>query len=259
MLQKIKICSFNLRCDTADDGINQFSKGRCNRVLELIENEAPDIIGFQEMTSSMFDFMRDALREYMVFGCGRDKDYGGESTAVAVKKQGFRVISYDTFWLSYTPNVPGSTFGADQSHCPRTATALLIHKDGCAENFRVVNTHLDHVGERAKSLGIAAVIHYISKFPEKFVLTGDFNSIPESSVIATVNGVMHEGRKVKNLTEYVGGTYHDYGQLQKPEKIDYIFSDADYISEGSKLVAYPPVDGVYVSDHHPVFATIIIE
>jgi hypothetical protein len=44
MAGQIKICSFNLRCDVAVDGINQFSKGRCNRVLELIANEAPDVI-----------------------------------------------------------------------------------------------------------------------------------------------------------------------------------------------------------------------
>jgi hypothetical protein len=41
--------------------------------LEVIENEFPDVIGFQEITSSMLDFMRDALTEYMFFGCGRDK------------------------------------------------------------------------------------------------------------------------------------------------------------------------------------------
>lgn len=259
MLKKVKICSFNLRVDTEDDGINQFSKGRCSRVLELIENESPDIIGFQEMTSSMFDFMRNTLTEYMFFGCGREKDYSGESTAIAVRNQGFQVISYDTFWLSYTPNIPGSTFGADQSLCPRTATSLLIHRDGCNENFRVINTHLDHIGERAKALGIAAVIQYISKFPEKFVLTGDFNSMPDSSVIAVVRSVMHDGRKVKDLTECVGGTFHGYGQLRMPEKIDYIFSDADHIPEESKLVASPPLDGVYVSDHHPVFSTVILE
>lgn len=259
MLKKVKICSFNLRFDTDGDGINQFSKGRCNRVLEVVENESPDVIGFQEMTSSMIDFMRDALTEYMFFGCGREKDYCGEATAIAVRKQGFQVISYETFWLSYTPSIPGSTFGADQSPCPRTATSLLIHKDGCTENFRVVNTHLDHVGERAKALGIAAVMQYISKFPEKFVLTGDFNTTPNSSVITAINSVMHAGRKVKDLTECVNGTFHAYGQLEIPEKIDYIFSDTDYIPEESKLVAYPPCDGVYVSDHHPIFSTILLK
>ena len=259
MAGKIKICSFNLRCDVAVDGINQFSKGRCNRVLELIANEVPDVIGFQEMTSSMFDFMRDSLVEYTLYGCGRDKNYGGESTAIAIKKNGFRVISYDTFWLSYTPSVPGSTFGADQSACPRTATALFVHKDGCCENFRVVNTHLDHIGERARALGIAEILQYISRFPEKFVLTGDFNATPDSSVIAAVNGMTHNGRRARELTECVGSTFHDFGRRTDDFKIDYIFSDAEYIPEESKLVAYPPVNGVYVSDHHPVFSTIVIE
>jgi len=258
MSEEIKICTFNLRCDTPSDGINQFSKGRCDRVIELIRNESPDVIGFQEMTPSMFDFIRDTLREYTVYGCGREKDYRGESMAIAVKNDGFSVISYDTFWLSYTPDVAGSTFGADQSRCPRSATSLLIHRDGCGENFRVINTHLDHVGERARVLGIAAVMQYVTRFPEKFILTGDFNAEPDSSVIAAVNGVIHCGRQVRELTENVGGTFHAYGKREVLSKIDYIFSDAECKAESSKVVAYPPVDGVYVSDHHPVFATVII-
>ena len=258
MSKKIKICSFNLRLDTSGDGINQFSRGRCDRVIELIRNESPDVIGFQEMTASMYAFLRDRLSEYSFFGCGREKDYSGESTAIAVKNDGFSVISYETFWLSFTPNVPGSTFGEDQSPCPRTATSLLIHRVGSNECFRVVNTHLDHVGERAKILGISTIMQHISKFPEKFVLTGDFNAEPNSSVVAALNGMEHFGNFVKELTENVGGTFHDYGALKIPTKIDYIFSDADYEPEESKLISYPPINGVYVSDHHPVFATIII-
>ena len=242
MAEKIKICSFNLRCETADDGINQFSHGRCDRVIELIRNESPDVIGFQEMTESMYAFLRDRLSEYSFFGCGREKDYSGEATAIAVKNDGFSVISYETFWLSFTPNVPGSTFGVDQSPCPRTATSLLIH----------------HVGERARILGITAIMEHISKFPEKFVLTGDFNAEPDSAVVAALNGMEHFGNTVRELTEKVGGTFHGYGTLEVPPKIDYIFSDADYEPAESKLVAYPPINGVYVSDHHPVFATIII-
>ena len=258
MAEKIKICSFNLRCETADDGINQFSRGRCDRVIELIRNESPDVIGFQEMTGDMYAFLRNRLSEYSFFGCGREKDYSGEATAIAVKKDGFSVISYETFWLSFTPNVPGSTYGADQSPCPRTATSLLIHPVGSSECFRAVNTHLDHVGERAKILGISSIMQHISKFPEKFVLTGDFNAEPDSAVIAALNGMEHFGNTVRELTENVGGTFHGYGALKVPTKIDYIFSDADYEPAESKLVAYPPINGVYVSDHHPVFATIVI-
>lgn len=257
-MTEIKVCSFNLRCDTPVDGINQFSAGRSDRVLELIRNEDPDIIGFQEATSSMCEWLRDNLTDYLVLGCGRGKDYKGESPAVAVKRKKIEVISFDTFWLSFTPNVPGSTFGADQSKCPRSATSLLIKADGSDELLRVCNTHLDHVGERARILGIAAVMQYLSKFPEKFVLTGDFNAEPDSSVIGELNAWVHSGRKVRELTENVGGTYHGYGRLETPVKIDYIFSDADFDPEKSATIAYPPQNGVYVSDHHPVVATLKI-
>ena len=255
---KLKVMTFNLRCKNGGDGINHFDN-REPKVLKAIFDELPDLIGFQEATDYQRDFLRKKLSDnYIVLGCGRGKNYKGESPAVAVKRKKIEVISFDTFWLSFTPNVPGSTFGADQSKCPRSATSLLIKADGSDELLRVCNTHLDHVGERARILGIAAIMQYLSKFPEKFVLTGDLNAEPDSSVIGELNAWIHSGRKVRELTENVGGTFHDYGRLETPVKIDYIFSDADFDPERSATIAYPPVNGVYVSDHHPVVATLKI-
>ena len=45
---ELKVMSFNLRTDTPKDGINAFSE-RYPRVLEVIRNEKPDLIGFQEL------------------------------------------------------------------------------------------------------------------------------------------------------------------------------------------------------------------
>ena len=46
MSNEIKVMSFNLRMDTPHDGVNRF-RNRIGRVMEVIESENPDIIGFQ--------------------------------------------------------------------------------------------------------------------------------------------------------------------------------------------------------------------
>ena len=257
MSAKVKVCSFNLRIDNESDGVNKFTN-RTGRIKEVIDNEAPDIIGFQEMKDGMFATLLQMLPEYTFVGCGRNKDYRGESTRIALKRDKFEIISSETFWLSNTPDVAGSTFGEDQSGCPRIMTVAKVKPIDATELLLVCNTHLDHKGVSARLLGASHVMQYISDFDEKFVLTGDFNAKPDEASMRLITGVIHKGRKVVDLAENTEPTFHGFGA--RPEiKIDYIFSDAEPIPDSAKTVIYPPIDGVYVSDHHPVIAEIILE
>lgn len=257
MEAKIKVCSFNLRVDTPIDGINRF-RDRAWRVFDVIEKEKPDIIGFQEATDMMRDMLRLKLPEYTVIGCGRDSDCHGESAAVAVKTSAFEIVSYESFWLSFTPSVPGSTFGNDQSHCPRITTSVLLKPKASDRMLRFVNTHLDHKGNTARLLGASQIMQYLSVRAERFVLTGDFNAKPLDSVISAVTANPHFGRPVTEITRGIEGTFHAYGARSPLSKIDYIFTDSETDPADAYVVAEPPIDGVYVSDHHPVFAYITV-
>ena len=73
MENTIKVMSFNLRMDTEYDGINRL-RNRIDRVMEVINAEDPDIIGFQEVTDYMRGVMRENLKGYTVVGCGRNKN-----------------------------------------------------------------------------------------------------------------------------------------------------------------------------------------
>lgn len=256
MAAKIKVCTFNLRINTSRDGINQYTN-REGRILDVIKREMPDLIGFQEANDMMRDRLTDSLaKDYAVFGCGREKDCTGESAAIAVRRGKFAVLSVDNFWLSFTPDVPGSTFGGDQSSCPRVTTCVRLRLLENGEYVRFCNTHLDHKGETARLLGIAAIMQYVTKFEDRFILTGDFNARPESNVIADVKALTHCGRQIKEATETVPVTFHGYGNPESLRKIDYIFTDAEALPDEAYAVVEPPIDGIYVSDHHPVVAYI---
>ncbi len=256
-MARIKFCSFNLRVDTVKDGINGFSN-RFPRIIEVIREEQPDVIGFQEGTDAMRAMLADKLTEYTILGCGREANYRGESTAVAVKRDRFEIISCDNFWLSPTPRVPASTFGADQSKCPRVTTVVHLKPTDGENTFRFCNTHLDHKGDTARLLGIYEIIQYMSNYNDRFVLVGDLNAQPDSPVIAAINRVCINGRQVTEATREIKGTFHNYGQREVWSKIDYIFTDGETDPADAYLVAKEPVDGIYVSDHHQVFATIEI-
>ena len=255
MSASIKVLTFNLRIQVEEDGINAFFN-RTNRVLDCINTYQPDIIGFQEANAPMRAFLRENLKNYTVIGCGRYKNYNGESTPIAFRNDIFELISLDTFWLSDQPNVPGSRYPGDQSGCPRLCiTALLKHAD-CERPFRFYNTHLDHVGENARLLESKQLIGYISEHPERFVLTGDFNALPDTPEIRAFADC---GLGIKDVTANLGGTFHAFGQEEIPAKIDYIFTNAPCDESKTFIVPDSGVNGVYISDHFPVCTTVEME
>lgn len=252
----MKIMSFNLRFDGPWDGINSFTN-RIPRVLDTIEKESPDIIGFQEVTDSMRKTMRDSLTEYITIGCGRDSHYHDEAMLIAYKKDLFELIEVKNVWLSETPNIPGSKYGLDHSGCPRMYTAILLKHDDIKEPFWFINTHLDHEGAQARALESAQLCNDISRLNGKFILTGDFNATPNAPEIIHVTQML-SSRGCIDCTRDLGPTFHSFGALppEQQVKIDYIFTDG--VCKNAYRVEDFPVNGQYYSDHNAVCAEIEI-
>lgn len=249
----MKVVTYNSRYDCAADGINRFEY-RKPFIQEKIEEEKPDVIGFQEVLPEMLLWYKEALSDYTVLGCGRCEDLTGETTAVAYRKSRFNLIQMETFWLSPTSYVPGSRY-QEQSICPRTCTVLLLHDLETDLVFRVYNTHLDHEGETARVLGMTQILNKIRNqavFPNAPVLLmGDFNAEPDAREIK----LCEDGTGLIELTKEVGPTFHDYGRRVPNIKIDYIFGSPQF-----SCLKYDLWDDrkgeIYLSDHYPVCVEI---
>ena len=253
MSTTLKVCSFNMRCRTTHDGDNIFDN-RTGRILEFINECSPDVIGFQEITDFMREWLKANLKDYTVLGCGRGNDYTGECTAIAYKTADFDLISFDTFWLSLTPSVPGSTYGMDQSNCPRITTVAQLKKRGAAKPFYFYNTHLDHKGATARLLGSAQILQKISENGGDFIVTGDFNATPAAPEIKAFTDA-----GIKDCTALIDHTFHDYGRLQRKCKIDYVFTNMKCDETLSYAQDDNGVNGIFISDHYPVIAYIEME
>ncbi len=253
-MASLKIMSFNLRVDNTGDGINSFTN-RFDRVIEVIEREAPDVVGFQEVTDGMRARLRDHIPGYTVQGCGRERNYHGESMLVAYRTGEVELIELENRWLSPTPTVPGSTFGADQSPCPRMFTSVLLKHDRAATPIRFINTHLDHWGAEARYLGAMQLVQYISTHPEPVILTGDFNATPETREVKLFTEAL-AARGLRDATDGLPGTFHNFGRLKPEEtvKIDYIFTNLP--GAPGYTVPDEPVEGQYYSDHNAVCAIV---
>lgn len=256
-METIKICTFNLRMETYSDGKNVFTC-RTPYIRDAIRRESPDIIGFQEVRPHMQVWLRDTFPEYITVGCGRGADYKDESNPVLFKKDRFDFINYDMFWLSKTPFIPGLKYD-EKSGCPRICTVLTLKTTDGLHPFRVYNTHLDHVSEEARKQGMRVILKRMDQDDERMVvpdfIMGDFNTYPDSE---TVSYLMEcKARAFKDLTSGIKGTYHAWG-TKSDSKIDYIFASGNVTPIDVKTWD-DCHDGVYLSDHYPVCATVEIE
>lgn len=254
MSEKISVMSFNLRCAVKIDGVNYFEE-RAPRVLAMLEREKPDVIGFQEVKPIQHEYLSRALTDYTVVGCGRGADLRDESMTVAFRHDRFALLSLKQFWLSPTPAVPGSRFPEDQSDCPRVTAALVLGLIGTGKTVTFLNTHLDHHGPRARYDGMTENIQILSQMPRPWVLVGDMNATPAAPEIKLVDDALGS-LGVRDVTADCGGTFHGYGQVTPPDKIDYIFTDAP--AADCRVVADEGKNGLYYSDHYAIVATLTL-
>ncbi|KLU70303.1 MAG: hypothetical protein RHS_3882 [Robinsoniella sp. RHS] len=195
-------------------------------------------------------WLKENLTDYYIIGCGRSSSLEDEQTSIAYQKGKYNLISMETFWLSETPSQPGSRY-PQQSICPRACTEAVLQNLQTKELFRIINIHLDHEGTKARLLGLSQIFQKL-KAEKGFhdipvILAGDFNAFPDSEEMQ----IMKEYPRFRDMTELAGGTFHDYGNLSEPEKIDYIYAEDKLCSCGIEKWM-DCSEGVYLSDHYPL-------
>ena len=251
----IRIMSFNVRIQTEGDREQQFFY-RAGFIAETLPGLHADVIGLQELAPVMRAELVRRLPGYVFLGGGRDADRLGESACIAVRQDRFLIERVFTEILSPTPTVPGSTYGGDQSVCPRVLTTCDLMPVTGGRPFRIMNIHTDHIGREARRLEIRQMLSVYREQqalrPMPTVITGDFNAMPHD---AEMSEIMNDP-EWKDFTSGIGGTFHGYGSVP-PVKIDYIFG-----TDGWKVAAvFSPhlkKESLFLSDHDPVVADLTL-
>lgn len=248
----LKVMSYNLRFDNPEDGANRF-QNRKARITDFLNAEGADIIGFQEVTPPMRSWLVETFPNYYMAGVGRGADYSDETALIAFRKDTMALKSCDTVMLSTTPEVFGSHYdGSDQSVCPREYVRVCLKHRDIPEPFYVYNVHTDHQGQISRILASQQLLGDITSHSEKFFLIGDFNAEPDAAEITMLTAC--RSRSVADATAALTGTFHDFGRLEPPQKIDYIFTDsAVRIHRSVRVHDEPGENQTYLSDHNPIY------
>ncbi len=246
------VMSYNLRFDNPRDGENSWPN-RHPAVKKVWEDVNADIIGIQEGMSHQVNTLKNWFHDYECVGLGREKDGTGEQVAVFYKKERFECIDKGHFWLSDTPDVPGSrSFGNDVY---RISSWVILYDRLKEKKFIFLNTHLDNESQQARIKGAELICDFLAEQKELDgkIVTGDFNDIPDSEALA----IMEKEGDLKDTLKVAGSdlaTFHNFSD-KSLMRIDYILCSMDLKVSKGKVVKDKPFN-IYPSDHYPIYAEL---
>ena len=258
-----RMMTYNLRFDQIEDDQNQWMF-RKDRLIKLIQDHAPDLLGVQEPLPEQVADLKAALPEFDEYGVGRDDgDSQGEFNAIFYRFARFELLDKGTFWLSQTSEVPGSkSWDANRTRIcgwvklrDRQTEQILYH----------FNTHFDHIGATARLESARLLLDRIQKIADSstsVILTGDFNTGLDSDpyrMIVTNSALQDAINLTETPHDGPNGTWATFSVAEKiGDRIDFIFVTPQNIRVLKHAILTDSNGENYPSDHLPVLAELAI-
>lgn len=255
----LDVMSYNIRYGTAKDGPDRWEV-RKPRAFQIIKKYKPHVIGLQEAQSAQIEDLLEAFPGYENVGVGRDDGKaGGEFSSIMFDTSRLRVLRTDTFWLSDTPEVPGSTHWGNRNF--RLCTWAYFKDLKTGNYFYLFNTHLDHVSQESREKSVNLILQRIKQRNPKdpVIFTGDFNANEENPVVKAVREAgFRDSFRVLHPDAKEVGTTNAFKEGRQSAKIDYMFVDDNWEIHAAEIID-DKVDGRWPSDHLPVTARVTMK
>ena len=269
----LRVMTFNIRFPSPNDQGNLWTERR-EIVAAMLHEKNPDVIGIQEAYRTQLVDLARSLPEYGILGRERRGGTEEEHCAILFRRERFMVESSGTYWLSETPDVPGSRTWWPDDH-PRIVSWAALIDLPTAQRIRVYTTHFplsrEQPERRIRSANLIWSRLRADSLPEEMpvVFLGDFNARPESEVHDLLTGKQpfEDGtrasfRDVWELAQNPVGrtsTVHGFSGTSRREgaRIDWILVGGPVRVSGIETVTFNR-EGKYPSDHFPVVADLVI-
>ncbi|MEX0600967.1 MAG: endonuclease/exonuclease/phosphatase family protein [Rhodothermales bacterium] len=256
--EPLRAMTFNIRFDNPDDGPDAWPK-RKEMVASMIRFHGADVAGLQEALKGQIDDLQALLPEYNWLGVGRaDGEEAGEFSPIFYRTDRLEALRHDTFWLSETPEVPGSK--SWDAAIERIATWAEFRDRETNERFLAVNTHFDHRGEEARARSAELILERIEMLADDLpvVLTGDFNTVESGEPYRILTGGLADALAASRTPHHgPTSTWSGFEAVEPDRRIDFIF-----VNNGMKVMKHAVLSDTwgdrFPSDHLPVLAEIAI-
>ncbi len=235
--ESLYVGTYNIRLKNTGDSIQGDGwKRRCPIICDMINFEAPDIFGSQEVLYPQLQDMLAALDSYDYIGVGRDDGKtAGEYSPIFYNKSTLDLLKSGTFWLSETPSIAGLK-GWDAAF-PRVCTWGQFTVKNGGYRFWYFNLHMDHIGvvarQEAAKLVVAKIKEMCNGAP--VILTGDFN-VDQNNIIFktfTDSGILKDTFQAAKHRFITNGTFKSFkSDRYTDSRIDHIFVSPEFAVQG---------------------------
>lgn len=254
--QTLRVMSFNVRYPAKTDGPNQWEFRR-DLLVETVREKAPDVLGTQELYYEQGQYLVEKLPDYVWFGISRRGNREDEHMGVFYKKDRLRLLESGNFWLSETPDKPGSM--SWNVSLPRMVTWGLFELAESRRRFYFYNTHFPHRREDQEArLNCARLIAQRIRGLEAsvpFIMTGDFNAPAGAEVYQVFAGLLEDAWVRAARRSGPECTFGGFKGAVEGARIDWILYRGPFRVTEAETVTRN-WDGRYPSDHYPVFAVL---
>ncbi len=256
LAQDLRVMTFNVRYPNPDDGANIWENRR-DIFTETVRKANPDIVGTQELFQTQANDIVRALPKYRWFGRDRFGGHANEHMGIFYRADRLSLIMHGDFWLSETPEVPGSmAWGAT---LPRMVNWGIFGTRGRKPyRFLMIDTHFanrDDEDEEARRRSADLITASLPKLARglPIVLTGDFNATPDSEAHRRLGVALTDVWETSLKKAGPSGTFHDF--TGHPDTmIDYIMVHGFIPIKAEIMTTHSGQH--YPSDHFPIFAVL---
>lgn len=260
----LNVMTFNIRYSTLRDSNNAWVHRKDNAAKQVLFHET-HILGVQEALHEQILDLKEHLKNYKYVGVGRDDGMTkGEYSAIFYDTTRLVVLESQTFWLSETPSVAGSK--SWDAAITRIVTWAKMKDKLTKKTFYAFNTHFDHMGKVARRESAKMLLEKVNQIAgtSQAIITGDFNAQPNDEPIQVLIDKNNPKRlldtKELSATGHYGptGTFNAFTSKEtSQEPIDYIFT-LKKIPVLQHATLSQTWNGLFSSDHFPVFARLLI-
>ena len=232
---ELNVASINIRVGrpARQDGVRKGDYKKYNGwddrkqyLCDMINLEAFDLFGAQEVQKHQLDDMLTMLPDYDYIGVGADDGvYKGEMCPVFYRKEAFDKLDGGTFWFSPTPDVPSK--GWDGKYNRICSWGLFRHK-ASGKKVCFMNIHFDHRGVQARIESAKQLVAYVKKRCKgvSVIISGDFNvsQTSESYKYMADSKVLKDTYDVAKYRFAPTGTFNGFNPSRyTTHRIDHIF------------------------------------
>lgn len=261
--EPLRVMSFNVRNSNSRDGENAWPK-RTELFFATIAAFGPDLIGFQEVLADQYDTIAARLGDYAFAGVARDDGQRkGEWSSIGYRQARFTAVASGNFWLSETPEIPGSK--SWDAALTRLCSWVRLRETATGKEFVYANTHFDHVGKIARQEASKVISQRVSAIAAgaPALLTGDLNINEDNPAYAvfvqpTTPGAIRWTDAFRAVHPARGpdeASFNGFKGTTQGSRIDFIFHTDHFVATAA-AIDRTSKDGRYPSDHYPVTAVV---